>query len=175
MIKVSIGLYPNLPVRPRVPATRSSNFRGLWGAGTQETLLGRDAKIRTGVSEITRDTQTGMTISSPSVGNTRTMDVTQPYGGGKFARAPSAVPDRWSNLLLDDRRTIRKEASHGAPQRAPGCRQTPRNNSRALHRKSMIPTPSGWFSQPATTSKTSGTQTINGLYAEGYRGDYAAS
>lgn len=165
-IKVSIGSYPNLPYSAKSTDTWvAPKADGSVISGTQEILLYRDAEGRTR-SEIMRDTQT-MTYHDRD-GSTRTMDVTQMYGGGKHT---VTVADPVEGITFSW--TIEENS---AKKQVTVRRSTPRPPANSSQTTPAHSVPQGYdpntikvYQSARNHIETLGGQTVNGLYAEGYR------
>jgi hypothetical protein len=132
---------------------------------TQETLLFRDAEGRTR-SEITRDASI-MTYHDRE-GNTRTMDVTQAYGGGKHtvtvADPVEGVTFTWT---IEEQSTKKQVTVRRSAPRPPAnsTQTTPAHSGPQENDPNTIKV----FQSTRNHIETLGGQTVNGLYAEGYR------
>jgi hypothetical protein len=165
-VRVSIGSYQGLPYSAKSTVTsvgpRSDNSVV---AFTQETLLYRDAEGRTR-SEITRDSQI-MTYRDRQ-GNSRTMDVTQMYGGGKHsvtvADPVEGITFSWTIDEQSAKKQVRVVRSAPRPPKNP-TQTDPANSGPQEKDSDRI----NAFQSPRHHIEALGTQTVNGLYAEGYR------
>lgn len=162
LIKVSIGSYPNLPYSAKSTTTWvTPKSDGSVVTSAQETLLYRDAEGRTR-SEITGGTQT-MTYRD-SEGHTRTVDVPQTDGSGKHT---VTVADPIEGLTFSwtiDEQSARKQVMVR--------RSTPRPPANPTQTTPARPEPPDTIrlvQSDRNRIETLGGQTINGLYAEGYR------
>jgi hypothetical protein len=165
-VKASIGSYQGLPYSAKSTATWvARNSDGSVVSYTKETLLYRDAEGRTR-SEVTHNTQI-MTYRDRE-GNSRTWDVTKMYGGDKhFATVEDPVEGITFWWTIDEQ-SSKKQVS--VTRRAP---RPPTNLTQTT------PAHSGPQEKDPDTIKVSpfakahveslGAQTVNGLYAEGYR------
>ncbi len=166
VVKASIGSYPNLPYSAKSTATWvAPGSDGSVVTHTQETLLYRDAEGRTR-SEITRDAQI-MTYHDRE-GNTRTMDVTQMYGGGKHsvtvADPVEGVTFSWT---IEEQSAKKQVTVHRRAPRLPTnpTQTTPAHSGPQENDPNTIEV----FQSTHNHIETLGAQTVNGLYAEGYR------
>jgi hypothetical protein len=167
-VKVSIGSYQGLPYSAKSTAIWVvPNSDGSVVACTQETLLYRDAEGRTR-SEVTHNTQI-MTFRDRE-GDSRTWDVTKMYGGDKhFVTVADPVEGITFSWTIDEQ-SAKKQVSVTRSAPAP---RPPKNPTQTT------PGYSGPQEKDPDTIKVSpftkshieslGAQTINGLYAEGYR------
>lgn len=162
LIKVSIGSYPNLPYSAKSITTSSApKSDGSFTTGTQEGFVYRDAEGRTR-TEITREVQ-NLTYKDRD-GTTRTMDVTQIYGGGKHtvtvADPVEGITFSWT---IDDQ---------SAKKQVTVYRSAPRPSANSTRTTPAFPEPPDTirvYQSAGRHIETLGAQTINGLYAEGYR------
>ena len=166
LVKVSIGSYPNLPYSARSTSTSvAPRSDGSVVTQTQETLLYRDAEGRTR-SEVTRDVQI-MTYHDRE-GNTRTRDVTQMYGGGKHT---VIVADPIGGLTFSW--TIEEQSAKKQVTVRRSAPRTPANSTQTTPAHSgppeNYPNTIKVFQSARNHIETLGGQTVNGLYAEGYR------
>ena len=165
-VKASIGSYPNLPYSAKSTATWvEQRSDGSVVAHTKETLLYRDAEGRTRI-EITRDAQI-MTYHDRE-DNTHTMDVTRNYGGDQHHVTVEDPVEGITFYWTIDEQAAKKQVT--VYRRAP---RLPTNPTQ------ITPAHSGPLEKDPDTIKVSpfarnhvealGVQTVNGLYAEGYR------
>lgn len=166
-VKTSIGSYQGAPYSAKSTATWvEPRSDGSFVAHTQETLLlYRDAEGRTR-REITHDTQI-MTYRDGE-GNSRTMDVTKLYGGDKHFVTVADPVEGITFFWTIYEQSAKKQVT--VNRRAP---RSPTNPTQAT------PAHSGQQEDDPDTIKvfqstrhhieTLGAQTVNGLYAVGYR------
>lgn len=166
LIKVSIGSYPNLPYSATSTATSvTPKPDGSVVTSTQETLLYRDAEGRTR-SEITRGAST-MTYHDRE-GNTRTVDVTQTYGGGQHSVTVADPVEGITFFWTIDEQSAKKQVTvYRRPPRPPAnsTQTTPAHSGPQVNPPNTIKV----FQSTRNHIETLGGQTVNGLYAEGYR------
>jgi hypothetical protein len=165
-VKAFIGSYPNLPYSAKSTATSvGSRSDGSVVTHTQETLLYRDAEGRTR-SEITRDSQI-MTYRDRQ-GNSRTMDVTQMYGGGKHsvtvADPVEGITFSWTIDEQSAKKQVRVDPSAPRPPKNP-TQTTPAYSGPQEKDSDTIQV----LQSPQHHIESLGAQTVNGVYAEGYR------
>jgi hypothetical protein len=165
-VKVSIGSYPNLPYSAKSTATWVvPKSDGSVVACTQETLLYRDAEGRTR-SEVTHNTQI-MTYRDRE-GNSRTWDVTKMYGGDKHFVTVADPVEGITFWWTIDEQSAKKQVT--VDRSAPRPPKNPTQTTPA-HSGPQEKEPDTIKVSPFTKShiESLGAQTVNGLYAEGYR------
>lgn len=165
-MKASIGSYPNLPYSAKSTATWvDQRSDGSVVAHTKETLLYRDAEGRTR-SEIAQDKQ--IMTSHDREGNTRTMDVTRMYGGDKHFVTVADPVDGITFYWTIDEQAEKKQVR--VNRRAPRPPKNPTQTTPA-YSGPQEKDPDTIAVSPFNHNhvETLGAQTVNGLYAEGYR------
>jgi hypothetical protein len=165
-VKTSIGSYQGAPYSAKSTATWvEQRSDGSVVAHTKETLLYRDAEGRTRI-EITQDKQ--IMKYDDRQGNTHTMDVTRMYGGDQHHITVEDPVEGKTFYWTIDEESAKKHVI--VNRRAP---RPPTNPTQTT------PAQSGPQEKDPDTIKVSpfarnhvetlGAQTVNGLYAEGYR------
>jgi hypothetical protein len=162
----SIGSYPNLPYFAKSTATWvDQRSDGSVVAHTKETLLYRDVEGRTRI-EIARDAQI-MTYHDRQ-GNTHTMDVTYMYSGDKHHVTVEDPVEGITFYWTIDEQAEKKQVT--VNRRAP---RPPKNSTQTTpdHSGPQEKDPDTIAVSPFHHNhvETLGAQTVNGLYAEGYR------
>jgi hypothetical protein len=166
VVKVSIGSYPNLPYSAKSTATWvEQRSDGSVVAHTKETLLYRDAEGRTR-SEITRDAQ--IMAYRDREGNIHTMDVTRIYGDDKHHVTVADPVEGITFYWTIDEQAAKKQVT--VNRRAPRPPTNPTQTT-AAHSGPQEKDPDTIAVSPFTDNHVEalGVQTVNGLYAEGYR------
>jgi hypothetical protein len=166
LIKVSVGSYPNLPYSAKSIATSTApSSDGSVSTGTQETLLYRDAEGRTR-SEVTLSTQI-MTYHDRD-GNTRTVDLTKMRGGDKHF---VTVADPVAGLTFWW--TIEEQSGKKQVTLRRSAPRPPANSTQTIPARSgpqdYDPNTIKVFQSGRNHIEALGAQTVNGLYAEGFR------
>jgi hypothetical protein len=165
-VKASIGSYQGLPYSAKSTATWvARNSDGSAVAHTHVTLLYRDAEGRTR-SEITQDTQI-MTYRDRE-GISRTWDVTKMYGGDKHFVTVADPVEGITLWWTIDEQSAKKQVS--VTRRAPRPPTNPMQTTPA-HSGPQEKDPDTIKVSPFTKDhvESLGAQSVNGLYAEGYR------